>query len=881
MPKRSYKIVQFHGGLNSNSDPRDIAENELSDLVDVMVDELGKIRMMGGGAVLAGDYAGLVLNTLTGWTGTLIPGRGLFHFSHDRAQAATAGSSASLGASAHYIALYDDADREVWLYGTTGDAWNDDTDSDYHGVILLEESGTAGTGSALPTYYYADGELRISDGNFGADNETTWYGYISRRFFGDGTSGYDAYNGVSAPVNGKLVSTWHSEKAAPIPLSIGDNFEVGPIADFKAADATDPISVFLNPVSGANHTAIGNKCLVTTQSVKCVITTNVGAKTITASSASSGTTDPAWGNFCSVGDIITMEDTASSDLNAPNTHTVAAIDTSSTNVITCESMSAAVTNRICVLHNLTRSGWRNTDSGVAGEDLMNIECAVSTLYDDSKQESPLSVCTTTLDSSDLVSDHGDNWSSLRIDFGAHAGPTDESAGIPVTNPRVSGFNIYMRHDTDEDWYLQAEVDITKGIKGLLDKDYTMWADADHSQDALSAYCRLAGIGTMHKVITFRDSAGYDDNRVNIGFKGASVGFKTAVVTNRMAYVGNVRIRNADGDIRSYPDGILKSFVNKFDSFEEGRRLEALAQDGDEITALEEYADRLLEFKKTKVTLINISQQLEFVEDVYMHKGVSIQGSVCKTDMGIAWANEKGVYFYDGQRVNNLLEKGGRQIIKESTWDSFCGDNPLVGYVSKKRQLIIVDSYNAGKEGAMYLYDFVTQSWIKGSDDTFEDQIKSNFVTNIDGDLVYVHTTGTPRKWVDTAASSAAMVIMTKDMDFGESAITKNVYKVYLTYRGNATHVQAHYGVNGLAPTLTFNNITSGTDGSSTGSGSNAKSIPYDAGVTDWLKAELKPSAAISNINSFRLKFSGDGSNAVASDFEINDITVVYRLKGVR
>ena len=48
MPKQLYKIIQFHGGLNSNSDARDIAENELSEATDVMVDELGKVRMMGG-----------------------------------------------------------------------------------------------------------------------------------------------------------------------------------------------------------------------------------------------------------------------------------------------------------------------------------------------------------------------------------------------------------------------------------------------------------------------------------------------------------------------------------------------------------------------------------------------------------------------------------------------------------------------------------------------------------------------------------------------------------------------------------------------------------------------------------------------------------------
>ena len=80
MPKQLYKITQFHGGLNSNSDARDIAENELSDATDVMVDELGKIRMMGG--IKAHDAPGAA--TVSGITGTITSGYGLFQFSHDR-----------------------------------------------------------------------------------------------------------------------------------------------------------------------------------------------------------------------------------------------------------------------------------------------------------------------------------------------------------------------------------------------------------------------------------------------------------------------------------------------------------------------------------------------------------------------------------------------------------------------------------------------------------------------------------------------------------------------------------------------------------------------------------------------------------------------------
>ena len=48
MPKQIYKIDNFHGGLNTNADPRDIADNEFPSATEVMVDELGTLRIIGG-----------------------------------------------------------------------------------------------------------------------------------------------------------------------------------------------------------------------------------------------------------------------------------------------------------------------------------------------------------------------------------------------------------------------------------------------------------------------------------------------------------------------------------------------------------------------------------------------------------------------------------------------------------------------------------------------------------------------------------------------------------------------------------------------------------------------------------------------------------------
>ena len=47
MPKQVHKIEQFHGGINSSSDPRDILDNESTALVDAMVDEVCTVRTIG------------------------------------------------------------------------------------------------------------------------------------------------------------------------------------------------------------------------------------------------------------------------------------------------------------------------------------------------------------------------------------------------------------------------------------------------------------------------------------------------------------------------------------------------------------------------------------------------------------------------------------------------------------------------------------------------------------------------------------------------------------------------------------------------------------------------------------------------------------------
>jgi hypothetical protein len=247
----------------------------------------------------------------------------------------------------------------------------------------------------------------------------------------------------------------------------------------------------------------------------------------------------------------------------------------------------------------------------------------------------------------------------------------------------------------------------------------------------------------------------------------------------------------------------------------------------------------------------------------MHKGVSHPAATCKTDFGIAWVNKQGCYIYDGQKVNNLLEKGGRQIIKESDWATFTTNEPMIGYIPKKRQLFVVDDNSTTGTGKTFLYDLVTQSWVKGAAATITSQALTNFVTDWNGDLVYAHTsdTGTFVKWDDAADSSAAVDIKTKDIDFGQPAQTKRIYKFYVTHRGSASNIQLSYATNGDQDTYT----EAGSE------------LPVTSAVTDWVTTAITPTTF--SCNSVRLRLFSDGTTP--ANFEINDITIVYRIKGAR
>ena len=240
-----------------------------------------------------------------------------------------------------------------------------------------------------------------------------------------------------------------------------------------------------------------------------------------------------------------------------------------------------------------------------------------------------------------------------------------------------------------------------------------------------------------------------------------------------------------------------------------------------------------------------------------------------------WANKHGCYFYDGRKVNDLLEKGGRPLINQTTWENFLGPSPLVGYSPKKRQVIVVDDISNGTNGAgsasngtCYIYDMITTSWVKGASGTFTATDKTNFVIDWDGDLLHAasdqtdsDTLGTVQlyKWSDTAATNTPIII-TKDIDFGTPSQKKSIKKVYISYTSGSSVPTATYGINGdTTPATAFS------------SGS------FSTSQAKWTTATFVPDSDAKSCYSFQIKITGSS----AAEFEINDISIVYRPKSVK
>lgn len=516
--------------------------------------------------------------------------------------------------------------------------------------------------------------------------------------------------------------------------------------------------------------------------------------------------------------------------------------------------------------------------------------------------------------------------------------TNKAATIwSAGNERIVGTRYYYS-SSDEghgNLWILFDCDFEKGVKAYgLGKseptvsDYIPWVEI-LAEDAM--YTGWTSATTDDNLFLYPPK--YETYESLNGYRHDSkiqAKWKTAVIANGRAYIANIQ-RNQVATFNAvsrtngaqeysstttndpiFGDRIIKSPVGKYDVFPEENALELLgSDDGDEIVKLEAFADRLLVFKKNTLHILNISRDVEVLES--SHKGLGLDNGKphqsCLTSSGVAWINSKGAYHYNGQLIESLTDgkiealwKGQPKSIGNGSdetafWLSDANDHPTIGYDESSNKILCSKTAHSGGSDTedILIYDMNLKAWTKMSNAMNNDVVKSNF-GNYNGMFIYHEdlasgSNDVTLKYSDTPSAVSTLSFYTKPYHFGAPLQRKKIYKVYITYRcgdgsgADPSNVHVKYYVNGNTSALYDFTTNSSNPFMDNDDSINLVSSVAELDDTDgnWETASLVPatSSEANNIKSFGLKFFNESGENVDADFEINDISIVHRIKSAK
>ena len=325
-----------------------------------------------------------------------------------------------------------------------------------------------------------------------------------------------------------------------------------------------------------------------------------------------------------------------------------------------------------------------------------------------------------------------------------------------------------------------------------------------------------------------------------------------------------------------PDMMMFSMPGKPGIFPQFNFFDSPSSDGAPIVALAAFQDTILQFKHNSMYVINVSNPAQFyAEAAFRDCGVFNPCQVFITAFGVIFANKNGCFIYDGQKVISLT--GGKFNFDE--WDlpadegsSIGADGtgvPCVGYDSRSQSIIVLKDINhSSTDTGAWVYNMVTQSWTEGNEliTNADGNRHTNFIVTSGGYLSILRDDSTSLFNYSQGNNAQKVIFQTKDLDFGLPSQTKKLFKVYITYKGNASNLVATWRYNGEATERGFT-ATNWADNSGTDDNEIATLVPDNATeANDWTSMSI---------------YITSGSNTVATDFEINDISILYRVRPIK
>jgi len=432
--------------------------------------------------------------------------------------------------------------------------------------------------------------------------------------------------------------------------------------------------------------------------------------------------------------------------------------------------------------------------------------------------------------------------------------------------RISGGRIYARAvDSDDEFIMVLDIHLTKGCRTKLSDDYTKWHDAGSNQyNCPTATGSGDFILSEFGLLTYEVLNGFSSSIYSNYIGEAGEHFKDAVVANNRAFVCNVTMADEDTGIdkansfdnsilKSFPDRIMYSMPNRFDTFPYHNFIEAAKADADVYVALEAYADRLLAYKNKSLDIINISgdDRNWFLEDSKQYQGVLHPEAVKKTQYGVIWVNKQGLHMYNGQTIVNLKDNK----ISDTVWEAHVTNLSSIIYDEQESMAFVVK--NMSNNGDAYMVDLRKGNFtlIKNFVNVANDGVTNSVDTDSNNTLLAADTGNNVDVYqFNRQVVAAVSKLTTKAFDFGSVHQVKKVYAIHVTYKSDQV--------------LTGKFSLLEEDGTST-----ALSGTVASATSNWAKVKLTPSAPVV-CNKLSVKLD---STSTSAKVYINDIGIEYRI----
>ena len=330
-------------------------------------------------------------------------------------------------------------------------------------------------------------------------------------------------------------------------------------------------------------------------------------------------------------------------------------------------------------------------------------------------------------------------------------------------------------------------------------------------------------------------------------------WQDSTIANNRVFICNVTITDENkGSTTNFRDRIMYSMPGRYDTFPYFNFIEASKGDADHYMAIESFGDRILAFKRFSLDIINIASPNDyswFMEDTKKYMGIENPELVKNTQYGAIWANENGLFKYDGSKISNLSEN----LISDINWYNHIGSNSCIIYDERESQAFIIQDMNS--DGDAYLFDLKKDTF------TFLPSFASVPMTNsvdVESGQTYIgKSTGSQTDFYQLYRSyqnTSPILYQSKEIDFGDPNINKRFYAVYMTFKTSTSLAEKVYFSTNEGATWVL--ISGGTSTRSTTSWIKGKwALPSPVFVSKvMIKVDIPSTSAQLWINDIGLEF---------------------------